>query len=140
MCKRKVKCHSFFAVGVEYENTKLSRNTLLLVYQLHIKDRYEEWCLYRSLGYSAKSIFVLALKEFILCLLIGFVFALLCIGIIFIFGGAIMDNKGIPYRLCLPDAILQLSGILVFLSALLQIPVLKVLRTIKTVDAIEDDL
>lgn len=114
--------------------------TLLFVYQLHVKDRYEEWCLYRSFGYSQREVFGLALREYAICIMGSVVLAFLVLLIIFYFGSNMMENRGIVYRFWLPDTMKQLSGIAVFLSAILQIPVFQAMRHITTIDVIEDDI
>lgn len=114
--------------------------TLYFVYQLHIKDRYEEWCLYRSLGYSQREVFSLALREYGICILGSMVLAILFLLLIFYFGGNMMKSKGIVYHLWIPDTFLQLTAIMVFLSGVLQIPVFQAMQHITTIDAIEDDI
>jgi|GEM_PF-1881516 len=114
--------------------------TLYFVYQLHIKDRYEEWCLYRSLGYSQREVFLLALKEYGICLLGSGLLALIFLLIIFYFGINMMESKGIVYRLWIPETVLQLSALVVLLTGILQIPVYQAMQHIKTIDAIEDDI
>lgn len=114
--------------------------TLYFVYQLHIKDRYEEWCLYRSLGYSQREVFSLALREYGICIIGSSVLAILFLSIIFYFGGSMMKSKGIVYHLWIPDTFLQLTSIMIFLSGILQIPVFQAMQHITTIDAIEDDI
>lgn len=114
--------------------------TLYFVYQLHIKDRYEEWCLYRSLGYSQREVYSLALREYGTCILGGAVLAIIFLLLIFYFGGSMMKSKGIVYRLWIPDTFLQLTAIMIFLSGILQIPVFQAMQHITTIDAIEDDI
>ncbi len=114
--------------------------TLYFVYQLHIKDRYEEWCLYRSLGYSQREVFSLALREYGICIMGSAVMAILFLLLIFYFGSSMMKSKGIVYQLWIPETFLQLTAIIVFLSGVLQIPVFQAMQHITTIDAIEDDI
>lgn len=114
--------------------------TLYFVYQLHIKDRYEEWCLYRSLGYSQRDVFGLALREYGICILGSVLLSVLFLLFIFYFGGSMMDSRGIVYRLWLPETLFQLAAFMVFLTGILQIPVVNAMQHIKTIDAIEDDI
>lgn len=114
--------------------------TLYFVYQLHVKDRYEEWCLYRSFGYSQREVFGLALREYAICMIGSVVLAFLLLLIIFYFGGSMMKGKGIVYRFWLPETLQQLFGVAVFLTGILQIPVFQAMRHITTIDAIEDDI
>jgi hypothetical protein len=51
-----------------------------------------------------------------------------------------MGNKGIVYRLWLPETFRQLSAIVILLTGILQIPVFQAMQHITTIDAIEDDI
>lgn len=113
---------------------------LYFVYQLHIKERYEEWCLYRSLGYSQREIFSLALREYVFCIIGGGILTILFLLLIFYVGGGMMDSKGIVYHYWIPDTFVQLIAIIIFLSGLMQIPVFQAMQHIRTIDAIEDDI
>lgn len=114
--------------------------TLYIVYHLHIKERYEEWCLYRSLGYSKQDIFQMAFCEFLICLAFGIMLAVVSIGIIIVIGINLMESKGVAYQIFLPDKIKQIIAIMVCLTGILQIPVVTAMRHITTVDAMEEDV
>lgn len=114
--------------------------TLYFVYQLHVKDRYEEWCLYRSLGYSQREVFILALREYGICIIGSVILSALFLLVIFYFGGSMMKNKGMVYHLWLPDTFQQLVAIIILLTGILQIPVFQAMQHITTIDAIEDDI
>lgn len=114
--------------------------TLYLVYQLHVKDRYEEWCLYRSFGYSKREVFQLAFREYGICLLGGLGFALLSLLIILVCGSNMMKAQGIVYRYFIPETIWEIVAVMIFMTGVLQIPVLKAMNRITTIDAIEDDI
>lgn len=114
--------------------------TLYFVYQLHIRDRYEEWCLYRSLGYSQGEVFGLALREYGICIIGSILLTLFFLLVIFVFGVSVMQEKGIVFHLWMPEPFLQLIGTMVFLTGVLQIPVFQAMQHITTIDAIEDDI
>jgi hypothetical protein len=114
--------------------------TLYFVYQLHVKDRYEEWCLYRSFGYSQREVFGLAFREYGICVMGSGALALGFLLIIFYLGGSMMESRGIVYRLWLPETFQQLSAIIIFLTGILQIPVFQAMQHLTTIDAIEDDI
>ncbi len=123
-----------------YAITVIMGVTLYFVYQLHVRDRYEEWCLYRSLGYSQREVFGLALREYGLCTLASGILALVLLILIFGIGGSMMSSKGIFYRLLLPETCKQIIAIIVLLTGILQIPVLRAMQHITTIDGIEDDI
>lgn len=113
--------------------------TLYFVYRLHIQDRYSEWCLYRSLGYSSKEVFFLAFREYIICLFFSIILAtILSIGICFA-GGQLMESKGMIFKYVIPDTLYQLIGISVLLTGIMQLPVVGAMRRVRTIDAMEDD-
>ncbi len=114
--------------------------TLYFVYQLHVKDRYEEWCLYRSFGYSQREVFGLSFREYGICVMGSGVLAIGFLLIIFCVGGSMMKSRGIVYRMWLPETFRQLSAIVIYLTGILQIPVLQAMQHITTIDAIEDDI
>lgn len=111
--------------------------TLFFVYRLHVMDRYTEWCLYRSLGFSAKDVFFLAFREYFVCLLFSLFFAALCSVCVCFIGGILMTEKGIMFRYFLPRTLLQISGIVVLLTGVMQIPVVYAMSKVKTINAME---
>lgn len=119
--------------------TFIIAGTLFIVYQLHIQDRYEEWCLYRSLGFSQSEIYGLAAKEFLFCMGSALILASLLCSLLVIVGGIFMDHKGIVYQYWMPEVFGQILAALVFMAGILHIPVLSAMRQIKTIDAIHDD-
>ncbi|MGN1084241.1 MAG: hypothetical protein ACI4QX_04510 [Lachnospiraceae bacterium] len=113
--------------------------TVFFVYRLHVQDRYAEWCLYRSLGYSEKEVYLLALREYGICfgfsVLLAAVLTVLLCGA----GGAMMRARGMFYEYWLPEVLLQMSGIGMLLTGILQIPVVFAMRKVKTIDAMEEE-
>lgn len=113
--------------------------TVFFVYRLHVQDRYSEWCLYRSLGYSQKEVYSLAFREFGICLgisvlLAGVITVILCMTV-----GAIMQSKGMLFEYILPSVLLQIAGIGTLLVGVLQIPVVIAMQKVKTIDAMEEE-
>lgn len=113
--------------------------TVFFVYRLHVQDRYSEWCLYRSLGYSQKEVYSLAFREFGICLgisvaLAGVITVILCVSV-----GAIMRSKGMLFEYLLPSVLLQIMGIGTLLVGVLQIPVVIAMQKVKTIDAMEEE-
>jgi len=113
--------------------------TVFFVYRLHVQDRYSEWCLYRSLGYSQKEVYSLAFREFGICLgisvvLAGVITVILCVSV-----GAIMCSKGMLFEYLLPHVLLQIVGIGTLLVGVLQIPVVIAMQKVKTIDAMEEE-
>ncbi|TCT16043.1 hypothetical protein EDC18_10257 [Natranaerovirga pectinivora] len=119
--------------------TLIIAGTLFLVYQLHVQDRYEEWCLYRSLGFSQRDIYLLAAKEFIFCLVTAILLAIVLCFFLINVGGLFMDSRGIVYRFWMPEVFGQIIAALLFLAGILHIPVISGMQEIKTIDGLDDD-
>jgi len=113
--------------------------TLFFVYRLHVQDRYREWCLYRSLGYSQKDVYSLAFREFGICVGISVGLAAIISTVLCIIGAAIMRSKGMFYEYLLPDVLLQILGIGTLLAGVMQIPVVIAMQKVKTIDAMEEE-
>ena len=113
--------------------------TLFFVYRLHVEDRYGEWCLYRSLGYSQKDVYSLAFREFGICIGMSVGLAVIITTVLCLIGAAIMRSKGMFYEYLLPHVLLQILGIGTLLAGLMQIPVVIAMQKVKTIDAMEEE-
>ena len=113
--------------------------TVFFVYRLHVQDRYTEWCLYRSLGYSEREVYALAFREFAICMGISVGLAFLITVLLCAVGATIMRSKGMFYEYILPEVLLQILGIGTFLAGIMQIPVVVAMGKVKTIDAMEED-
>lgn len=113
--------------------------TLFFVYRLHVQDRYGEWCLYRSLGYSQKEVYSLAFREFGICIGISIGLAVIITAVICLIGAAMMRSKGMFYEYLLPHVLLQILGIGTLLAGVMQIPVVIAMQKVKTIDAMEEE-
>ncbi|MDE7430783.1 MAG: hypothetical protein K2N34_02535 [Lachnospiraceae bacterium] len=115
--------------------------SLLVIYTMYLRDRYDEWCLYCSIGYSRKTIYFSILRE----LLFSFGAALAIGGVLIVISMIILDHAliiplGMRCRYFYPDILIQILCSYVFIFGVLQIPIRYALYKIQTVDAIEDDL
>lgn len=113
--------------------------TLFFVYRLHVQDRYAEWCLYRSLGYSEKEVYSLAFREFGICMGISVGFAVVITAVICLIGAAMMRNNGMFYEYLMPHVLLQILGIGTLLAGIMQIPVVIAMKKVKTINAMEEE-
>lgn len=113
--------------------------TVFFVYRLHVQDRYAEWCLYRSLGYSEKEVYSLAFREFGICIGMSVGLAVVVTTVLCLIGAAIMRSKGMVYEYLLPHILLQILGIGTLLAGIMQIPVVIAMQKVKTIDAMEEE-
>ena len=113
--------------------------TLFFVYRLHVQDRYSEWCLYRSLGYSQKEVYSLAFREFGICIGISVGLAAVITAVLCVIGAALMRSKGMFYEYILPSVLLKILGIGTLLAGIMQIPLVIAMQKVKTIDAMEEE-
>lgn len=114
---------------------------LFIVYTGYLNDRRNEWCLYCSIGYSRKSIYLSILREllftFTIALIIGVVLTI--IGEI-ILNATMIQPRGLKCRYFYPTTIAEILCAYVLLFGILQIPIRCAMFKIRTIDAIGDDL
>lgn len=114
---------------------------LFIVYTMYLRDRHNEWCLYCSIGYSRKEIYLSIMRE----LLFTFGVAII-IGIILVSGAVVLTDyimlkpAGIKCRYFYPNTLGEVLSSFVLLLGMLQLPVRYALHRIKTIDAMDDDL
>ena len=114
---------------------------LFLVYTTMLRDRHGEWCLYCSIGYSRKAIYLSILRE----MLFYFTVAVIAGTVLTVIGMLAVDGLLIgPMGLACNYLDVSVIGEIVcgyaVVFALLQIPIRYALHKIRTVDAMEEDL
>lgn len=113
---------------------------LLVVIQMHFRDRQEEWCLYNSIGYSLWNIYCLAMKELLLTILIGVLIGFSLSGcFMIILNYVVIVPKGLLARFLIPQTIYDILCILVLFVGCCQLPLMHSLHQIKTVDTLESE-
>lgn len=113
---------------------------LIIVINMYIRDRHEEWCLYHSIGFSTQNIYLCALKEFLLIFLFAICFSIVTTLIVmFSLDVLLVKSKGLLAYYFMSDKIYQIFSILVLLFGIFQIPIFHAMRKIRTIDAMEDD-
>lgn len=113
---------------------------LIIVINMYVRDRHEEWCLYHSIGFSAQKIYLSALREFLLIFLFAIIFAVAITSILmFALDVALIKSQGLMSTAFMPEKMYEIFEILVLLFGIFQIPIFHAMRKIKTIDAIEDD-
>ncbi len=114
---------------------------LSVIYITFLRDRHSEWCLYASIGYSRKAVYLSIMREllftFVVSLLIGAAITALAIWLIDLL---YLVPHGLHCQYFNPGAMRDvLIDFLVFF-AILQLPVRYALYRIRTIDALGDDL
>lgn len=114
---------------------------LFLVYTTMLRDRHGEWCLYCSIGYSRKAIYLSILRE----MLFYFTVAVVAGTALTVIGMVTVDVLLIaPMGLVCNYLDVSVMGEIVcgyaVVFLLLQIPIRYALHKIRTVDAMEEDL
>lgn len=115
--------------------------SILIVYTMYLRERHDEWCLYCSIGYSRKTIYLSILRE----LLFTFVAAVIIGGVIIVAAELALDwtmirPRGLKCRYFNSQALGEILCSYALIFGILQIPVRYALYKVRTIDAIEDDL
>lgn len=109
-----------------------------VVLALHIMDRHNEWCLLNSIGFSTGEIFVMALKEILICIALSIVVgAVLCAIVVFGLKTFLYDPLGIYIKSWRPAALPRIGIVFLALLGFAQIPIFNGMRKIQTIDTIE---
>lgn len=109
-----------------------------VVMSLHILDRHNEWCLLNSIGFPSGDIYIMAVKELLLCMGIAIVAgSVLTVGLTFGLNELLFKTIGFEVELWRPNAIPRIIAVLLALIGLVQIPIFAGMRRIQTIDAIE---
>lgn len=115
--------------------------SIIVVYVMYLRDRYNEWCLYCSIGFSRKEIYFAVMRELIMTFGAAAVFgAVLSAVLIIALDNTMVKSLGLICRYWYPDMALEIACIFVVIVAALQIPIRYALHKIQTIDAIDDDL
>ena len=111
---------------------------VLVVLSIHIRDRHEEWCLFNSIGFSSFDIYILAVKEILICfgaaILLGGILSALAVTGLDTF---MIDPMGLYVHIIRPGDAQKVILMLIAIFGLCQIPLFLQIRTINTVDQIE---
>lgn len=115
--------------------------SLTLVYMVYLRDRHNEWCLYCSIGFSRKELYLSILRE----LLFVFASGLLLGGVVIVVSVivlkyALLEPQGLRCRFFYPQTLSEIVCLYVFLFGVLQIPVRWGLFRIRTIDVMDDEL
>lgn len=113
---------------------------LIVVINMYIRDRHEEWCLYYSIGYSSQTIYYLALKELLITIgiscLIGAILSIIGVGILY---AKLYMNRGLLCRFISSDSLCSIVVSLLFIFSVCQIPIYFSLKKIRTIDVLESE-
>jgi len=115
--------------------------SLFVVYTTYLRDRHNEWCLYCSIGYSRRSIYLSIMGELLFTFAAAIVAGIiLTTAMVFALDAMMMKPRGIMCQYFYPDKIAEILCAFVLFFGLLQLPVRYALYKIRTIDAMEDDL
>lgn len=122
--------------------TVVSGSLLLIcvsvVLSLHIMDRHNEWCLLHSIGFSTGEIYVMALKEILICIAISIVAgAILSAAAVLGLHIFLYEPIGVAIKLWRGASIPRILAVLLVLVGVAQIPIFTGMRKIQTIDSIE---
>ncbi len=111
---------------------------VLVVLSIHIRDRHEEWCLFNSIGFSSFEIYIMALKELLICFAAAlFIGGILSAAAVLGMDKFLIDPMGLYVPLIRPGDEQKVLLMLIAIFGLCQIPLFLQIRAINTVDQIE---
>ena len=112
---------------------------VMVVIISYVRERKNEMCLYRSIGYSGTSIYGMLMGEMGLIFAIAAVFGLvLTVAGLLGLKSLMLDPSGQVSVLYHPEAVLEVAAVLAALLGIVQLPILITLNKIKTIDQVEE--
>ena len=114
---------------------------LFLVYTTMLRDRHGEWCLYCSIGYSRKAIYLSILREMLFYVTVAVIAgtALTVIGMVAV-DMLLIAPMGLACNYLDYSVMGEIACGYAVVFVLLQLPIRLALHKIRTVDAMEEDL
>ena len=113
--------------------------SVIVAYVSFMRNRMNEYCLYASIGYSRKEIYGMIMREMLIIfgvgILIGIFFSL---GLMEVFDQGAIAPRGLVSKRFYPGHLAKIGAALLCIVGVLQIPILLAIRSIRTIDMIED--
>lgn len=113
--------------------------SVIVTYISFMRSRVNEYCLYASIGYSRKDIYKMMMRElgliFGISILLGIVLTSV---ILLLLGNLVLDHLGLVYRYLYPEQLFRIIAAFLAVIAILQIPILGTINSIKTIDLMEE--
>lgn len=108
---------------------------------MSFRDRYDEWCLFRSIGFSGGQIYSSVMRELLIILALSVCAATVISALLILTITSLMfEPLGLIYHVILPKTLLKLVCLIVLLFGVCQIPLASAIHKVKTIDAIEEDV
>ncbi len=114
---------------------------LFFVYTTALRDRHSEWCLYCSIGFGRKAIYLSILREMLFCFVVAVAAGSVVSGIGMVaVDKLLIEPMGLACRYIDFHVMATIVCGYAAVFVLLQFPIRYALHRIRTVDAMEDDL
>lgn len=112
---------------------------VMVVIISYVRERKNEMCLYRSIGYSGSSIYGMLMGEMGIIFTIAAVLGLaVTVAVLFGLKYLLLDPGGQVSVMFNPGAVLEVAAVLAALLGIVQLPILITLNKIKTIDQVEE--
>jgi ABC-type antimicrobial peptide transport system permease subunit len=113
--------------------------SVIVTYISFMRSRVNEYCLYASIGYSRKDIYKMMMRELGLIFGISILLGIVLTSVILLFlGNLVLDHLGLVYRYLYPEQLFRIIAAFLAVIAILQIPILGTINSIKTIDLMEE--
>lgn len=113
--------------------------SLIIAYISFLRNRVNEYCLYISLGYSRKDVYMMIMKELLFMIVAGVIIGFfITLGVMKIFDVTMIHPSGLKSKWLLTEQLEFIFAALIVIIGILQIPVILAINKIKTIDMMED--
>lgn len=113
--------------------------SILVAYISFMRNRVNEYCLYSSIGFGRKDIYVMIMKEILIIFGISIALgAVVTCLIMLLMGNFVIGQMGLVSKYFCPEHLLRMISAFAIIVGILQIPISVTINNIKTIDMIEE--
>ena len=113
--------------------------SVLVAYISSMRSRMNEYCLYTSLGFSRSEVYGMIMREILFDFISGMLFGtILTVILMFILKTTVTEPVGLILKAFYPRQLLKITASFAAIIEILQIPIIVIINSIKTIDRIEE--
>ena len=113
--------------------------SVLVAYISSMRSRMNEYCLYTSLGFSRIEVYGMIMREILFDFISGMLFGtILTVILMFILKTTVTEPVGLILKAFYPRQLLKITASFAAIIEILQIPIIVIINSIKTIDRIEE--
>lgn len=113
--------------------------SVLVAYISSMRSRMNEYCLYTSIGFSRSEVYGMIMREILFDFISGMLFGtILTVILMFILKTTVTEPVGLILKAFYPRQLLKITASFAAIIEILQIPIIVIINSIKTIDRIEE--